>query len=258
MAKNLIEVENDAFSCKQTGDFALVTLNQGVNEIVANNEIKDAFLATFSKIDNALEIRGIVIANSSEYKGRINLQSLTSHISEVLKHERRDIAIQRFRNSLVQLVNLFINLKKPTIVAWNGEIGQSSFGLSLACDFRFATSNTSFHLQTVKLGLPAAGVLAYYFVKYLGLPRSIDILLTKTSLSVPEANDLGLLTDVTTEEELIVQCIAKLKDISQYPSNGISAIKRLLRPDADEISKLIDRDFDEYKLNLNVMEKSTA
>jgi len=258
MAKNLIEIENDVFSCTQKDDFALVTLNQSVNEILTNNEIKDAFLAIFSTIDDSQKINGVVIANSSKYTGEINLQSLTAHISEVLKYERRDIAIQRFRNAMAQLVSLFINFKKPTIFAMNGDIGQISLGLSLACDFRFATSNAIFHLHTLQLGLPAAGVLAYYFVQYIGLPRSIDLLLTKTSLSAPEARDLGLLTDVTTDEELIDKCIAKLNDISQYPSYGILAMKRLLRPDANEINKLIDRDFDEFKLNLNVIGKSTA
>jgi len=111
MAKNLIEIENDVFSCTQKDDFALVTLNQSVNEILTNNEIKDAFLAIFSTIDDSQKINGVVIANSSKYTGEINLQSLTAHISEVLKYERRDIAIQRFRNAMAQLVSLFINFK---------------------------------------------------------------------------------------------------------------------------------------------------
>ena len=258
MAKNLIEIENDVFSCKQKDDVALVTLNQNANEILTNNEAKDAFLSTFSTIDDSLKIKGVVITNSSKYTGDINLKRLITYISEVLKYDRRDIAIHRFKNSMAQLVNLFINITKPTVAALNGDIGQGFFAISLACDFRYATPNTTFYLPSVKLGLPTTGVLAFYLVHYIGLPRSIDILFTKTSLSAPEVHDLGLLTDVTTDGELINHCIEKINDICQYPSYGISAMKRLLRPDANEIYKFIDRAFEAFILNLNVIKKSTV
>ena len=258
MAKNLIEIENNVFSCKQTDDVALVTLNQDANEILTNNEVKDAFLSTFSTIDDSLKIKGVVITQSSKFTGDINLNRLITYMSEVLKHDRQDIAIHRFKNSMAQLVNLFINITKPTVAALNGDIGQSFFAISLACDFRYATPNTTFHLPTVKLGLPTTGVLAFYLVHYIGLPRSIDILFTKTSLSAPEVHDLGLLTDVTTDEELINRCIEKLNDISQFPSYGISAMKRILRPDTNEIYKLIDRAFEAFILNLHMIKKSAV
>ncbi len=106
MVKNLTEIENDVFSCKQTDDVALVTLNQNANEILANNEAKDAFLSTFSTIDESPKIKGVVITNSSKYTGDINLKRLITYISEVLKYDRRDIAIHRFKNSMEKLVNL--------------------------------------------------------------------------------------------------------------------------------------------------------
>lgn len=255
MVKNLTEIENDVFSCKQKDDVAIVTLNQNSNEILANNEAKDAFLSTFSTIDDSPTIKGVVITNSSKYTGDIYLKKMITYISEVLKYERRDIAIRRFKNSMAQLVDLFINITKPTFAAMNGDIGQGFFGISLACDFRYATPDTTFHFPAVKLGLPTAGVLAFYLVHHIGLPRSIDIFLTKTSLSAPEAHDLGLLTDVTTDEELIKRCIEKLNDISRYPSYGISAMKQLLQPDVNEIHKLIDRAFEAFILNLNLIEK---
>jgi enoyl-CoA hydratase/carnithine racemase len=258
MAKNLIEIENDVFSCKQTDDVALVTLNQDANELLTNNEVRDAFLSTFSTIDDSLKIRGVVITNSSKLTGDTNLKRLITYISEALKYDSQKIAIQRFKNSMAQLVNLFINITKPTVAALNGDIGEGLFAISLACDFRYATPNTTFHLPTVKLGLPTTGILAFYLVHYIGLPRSIDILFTKTSLSAPEVHDLGLLTDVTTDEELINRCIEKLNDISQCPSYGISAMKRILRPDTNEINKHIDRAFEAFILNLNMIKKSTV
>jgi enoyl-CoA hydratase/carnithine racemase len=139
MVKNLIEIENDVFSCKQTDDVALVTFKQNTLEILTNNEAKDAFFSTFSTIDDSRKIRGVVITTSSKYTGDKNLKRLITYILETAGYFGQDIAIQRFKNSIAQLVNLFINNTKPTVTAFNGDIGQVLFGISLACDFRYAT-----------------------------------------------------------------------------------------------------------------------
>ena len=257
MEKNLIEIENDVFSCEQTDDVALVTLKQSASEFVTDNKVKDAFLSALSKIDDSLKIKAVVITTSSKFTGDINFKRLITFISEVLKHERQDIAIRRLKNSMAQLVDLLLNFTKPTFAALNGDIGQGLFGISLACDFRYAVPNTNFHVSSVKFGLPTTGVLAFFLAHYIGLPRSIDLLFTKTSLSAPEVHDLGLLTEVTTEEELINRCIEKLNDISQYPSYGISALKRILQPDTNEMYKLMDKAFEAFILNLNMIKKST-
>ena len=105
------------------------------------------------------------------------------------------------------------------------------------------------------MGLPTTGVLAYYLVQYIGRQRTTDLLLTKTSLSAPEAKDLGLLTGVTIDEELIDNCLEKLNVINQYPSYGVSAVKRVLQPNPSEVANFIDKAFDQFILNLFMMKE---
>ena len=258
MEKNFIEIENDVFSCKQKDDVAFISFKRNVIELLTNSEIRNAFYSTFSKIEDSQRIKGIVVTNSSNYTGDKNLESFITHIIKNLDYGKQNVTIQRLKNTLEQLANFFSNISKPTISALNGNIGEALFAVSLACDFRYATSNTFFHIETVKLGLPTTGVLAFYLVNYVGLPRSIDILLTKTSLSAPEAHDLGLLTDVIVDEELMSRSVEKLNDISHYPSYSISAMKRILRPDTKEISMLLDRAFDEFGSNLREIRKALS
>ena len=258
MEKNSIGIENDVFSCEQKDDVALVTFKRNVIEIVTNYEVRNAFFSTFSKIEDSPEIKGVVVTNSSKYTGDTNLESFIAQTIETLEYGKQNITIQRFKNTMEQLAHFFSNITKPTVSALNGNIGEALFAVSLACDFRYATSKTVFHIQTVKLGLPTTGVLAFYLVNYIGLPRSIDILLTKTALSAPEAHDLGLLTDITADEELMRRSVEKLDAIRQYPSYSISAMKRILRPDTKDISKLLDRAFEEFGLNLKEIRKALS
>lgn len=258
MGNNSIEYENDVFSSKQTDDVAVITFKQNPIEILSDNKVRAAFLATFSKIDDSQKILGVVIKNSSEYTGGKYLERRISHIVESLKHERQRTAINRLKHSMELLVDLFVNTTKPTVAALNGDIGETVFGISLACDFRYASSNTTFHHPTVKLGLPTDGVLAFYLVHYIGLPRSIDLLLTTTQQSATEVHDLGLLTGVTADVELMDRCVEKLSAMSQHPNYSISAMKRLLRPDVNEIHKFIDKAFQEMLLNINAVNKTLS
>ena len=250
MAKNRIEIETDGFSCKQKEDFCFVNLNQNAIAILTQIDVRDQFFSTLTKIDESENITGLVIANSPTYKGDIELRNLIAHFSKVTRSRIEDREVSRFKNATLQLINIFINFTKPTIAAMNGDIGQLFFGFSLACDFRFATPITLFHLPSIKLGLPTTGVLAYYLIQYIGRQRTTDLLLTKTSLRASEAKDLGLLTGVTSDENLITDCIEKLNIINQYPIDGITAVKRVLQPNANDVTGFIDKAFDEFILNL--------
>lgn len=252
MAKNLIEIETDGYSCKQKEDVCFLNINQNAIEILTRIHDRDQLLAILSKINDSEKIKGLVLEISPTSKGDTELKKLIAYYQS--KIEVR--TVHRVKNALLQLVNIFVNLTKPTIAAMKGDIEQILFGFSLACDFRFATSNTIFQLSGLKLGLPTTGVLAYYLIQYIGRQRATDLLLSKTSLSAPEAKDLGLLTDVTTDEELMNHCIEKLNVIKQYPDYGISAVKRILQPDASDITNFMDKAFDEFLLNLfNIKKK---
>ena len=253
MEKNRIEIETDGFLCTQKEDVCFVNLNQNAIEILTRNDVRDQFMSTLEKIDNSENVRGLILMNSPTYEGDIELRKLIAYFFEVFKSEIDNRTVHRLKNSTKQLVDLFINYTKPVIVGLSGDIGQILFGFSLACDFRFATSNTIFHLPSVKLGLPTTGVLAYYLVQYIGRQRSTELLLTTTSLSAIEAKELRLLNDVTTEEELINKCLEKLNEIKLYPSYGISAIKRVFQPNVSEVTRIIDKAFDEFILNLFMM-----
>ena len=140
----------------------------------------------------------------------------------------------------------------------NGDIGEVLFTVGLGCDLRYVTSNTTIHLPTLQFGFPTTGVLPFHLIHFIGLTRTREILLSRTSLSAAEVHELGLVTNIVTEEEIISQCINKLHDISVFPIHGIAARTRILRADASEISKYINRAFEEFILNINAIKDTLS
>mgnify|MGYP001819667489 CR=1 FL=1 len=250
MVAKSVEIETSVYSCEQKKDICFVYLNTNSVEIVSRVNVKDQFLATLAKINDSESIKGLVITNSSTYKGDTQLTDLIDYYLEIIREGVGINAIAPFKHSTLQLVEILINYTKPTIVAMNGDIGQVFFGFSLACDYRFATSNTTIHLPSTKLGLPTTGVLAYYLVQYLGRQKAAELLLKKTALSAPEGEKLGMITDIVTVEKLVEHCVEKIDEIRKYPIEGFLALKRVLQPPVGDIASFVNKSFEQFIIHL--------
>jgi 2-(1,2-epoxy-1,2-dihydrophenyl)acetyl-CoA isomerase len=135
----------------------------------------------------------------------------------------------------------------------NGNIGPETFGYSMAYDFRLATRGTSFNFPNLHLGFPHSGALSYFLVRNIGQAKAVELLLTKTTISAVEALDLGLITQLVSEEELEYQCIEKLNEVSKFPSYAIAETRRLLQPDFSELQEHIKTSLDSSLRNLHLM-----
>ncbi len=98
-----------------------------------------------------------------------------------------------------------------------------------------------------------SGCLSYFLLRNIGRAKTIDLLLTKSTISAVEALDLGLITQLVSEEELEGQCIEKLKEMSNFPSYTISDTRRLLQPDLSEVEKHISATLESSLRNLHLM-----
>ncbi len=92
---------------------------------------------------------------------------------------------------------------KPIIAAINGPVAGIGFALACYCDVRFAVAGAKFTTAHGKLGLPCAFGLAWLLPKLVGLPRALDLILTSRTFDADEADRLGLVTAVTSPEDLL-------------------------------------------------------
>jgi enoyl-CoA hydratase/carnithine racemase len=94
-------------------------------------------------------------------------------------------------------------IPKPVLAAVNGPVAGIGFALSCYCDLRFAARGATFTTAHGRLGLPAAFGLAWLLPKLIGLPRALDLLLSSRSFDADEARDLGLVTAVVDDGQLL-------------------------------------------------------
>jgi enoyl-CoA hydratase/carnithine racemase len=129
---------------------------------------------------------------------------------------------------LTALTELIERVEKPVIAAVNGATVGFGVQLALACDLRVGGASARFLFTEGRLGLlPTHGGVAR-LVKLVGLARARDLLLSSREIGAVRAYELGLLTEVVPDDELLERARALVKDALRRAPQSCGLTKRLL------------------------------
>lgn len=118
--------------------------------------------------------------------------------------------------------------EKPVIAAVNGPAAGAGFGLALACDIRLMASSATMTAGYVRRGLsPDAGV-SWFLPRHVGLARAADILLTGRDVDSAEAERIGLVAMVASDDGFADAAAGYAKRLAAGAPVAHALTKRLL------------------------------
>ena len=120
---------------------------------------------------------------------------------------------QGLEADLSQLCQTIEMCNKVTIAAVNGYAFGGGFELALACDIRIASENAKFGLPELNLGIIPGGGGTQRLVRLIGKGRALNYILTGDSITAKQALELGIVSDITTSEELWETVLTKSRKI---------------------------------------------
>src|SRR5438876_2314685 len=118
---------------------------------------------------------------------------------EMSEDERRQAFLGKktqFRRLFERVNTLLENLEQATIAMINGHAVGGGWGLTLACDFRFAAAEAQLWIPEVDLGVPLGVASTTRFVRFVGPARAKEIIMGCHRYSATEAQAMGLVTRV--------------------------------------------------------------
>src|ERR1700693_2006450 len=107
------------------------------------------------------------------------------------------------REGFHQLVLSLHRFDKPVIAAINGAAVAGGLTLALSCDFRIAAESAKLGDTSLKFALIPDEGGAYLFPKYMGLENALKMSLFSEVYPAEKARELGLVTDVVPDAELM-------------------------------------------------------
>ena len=123
---------------------------------------------------------------------------------------------------------------KPTIAMVRGPAAGAGLSLALACDFRFAASNAFFVTSFVKLGMSGDYGGSYFMTKLIGPTKTKELYMLSERLSAEEAQRLGLVSRVLSDEELEPATYEFARRLAAGPAIALRYIKDNVHAALDE------------------------
>ena len=133
---------------------------------------------------------------------------------------------------IARLLRTLYDTPKPTIAAVNGAAIAGGMGLATICDFTFSIPEAKFGYTEVKIGFVPA-LVSTYLRAQIGDKRSRDLLLTGRLIKAPEAFELGLVTRIVSEQDLMSEAYRTAETLLRNSPAAVQATKRLLSEHAN-------------------------
>jgi methylglutaconyl-CoA hydratase len=134
--------------------------------------------------------------------------------------------------AVADLLRTLYSLPRPTIAAVNGAAVAGGMGIATLCDFTLAVPEAKFGYTEVRIGFIPA-IVAAFLRNQIGDKRSRDLLLTGRLLTAADAAELGLVTRVVAEPELMHEARSLAESLLRNSPAAMEATKRLLTTFSD-------------------------
>src|SRR4051794_13213046 len=115
---------------------------------------------------------------------------------------------------------------KPTIAAVSGWCLAGGFELALWCDLRVATRDSRFGFTERRFGVPLIDGGTQRLPRIVGLGRALDLILTGRILETPEAEAMGLITEVVPEGAHLERSLEIAEALARFPQQTMLADRR--------------------------------
>ncbi len=139
---------------------------------------------------------------------------------------QQGMAVQQFIAGLVPRLR---SLRQPVVAAVNGAAAGGGFALALASDVRICARSAKFGTAFVRLGISGCDIgVSWLLPRLIGASRSHELLLTGRVFGADEANDLGLVSRVVDNADLMDEALGTARLIARNSPMGVWMTKEVM------------------------------
>jgi enoyl-CoA hydratase/carnithine racemase len=209
----------------RNGPIATVTLDR----VEYRNSLSDAMLGELIEVFGALRddagSRVVIVT------GAPPVFSAGAHYPvrrAMSAEERRQVFLStpnQFRRLFERVTGVLENLEQTTIAMINGHAIGGGFGLTLACDFRWAAAEAMLGIPEVDLGVPLGVASTTRFVRLVGPACAKEIIMEGRRYTAAEAQAMGLVHRVVPGDQLAAAVREYAELLAAKPFTPLAQVK---------------------------------
>ena len=213
---------------------AVVTFNQPDRLNLATVGLKRDLLEFLAFAQMSDAVRVVVLTGEGRaFCAGDDLRAYEAHQATTVPtieggHETPIRTVEGLRTFSQALTRALRDFDKPTIAGVNGLAIQLGLSMSLACDYRVASTTAKFGHPVLRFGfLPDDGG-HYLLVEFLGPSRALEFLMHKRIVDAQAALELGLVGELVEPAELMDRTMTLARELAAGPQVAMRMLKRAL------------------------------
>jgi enoyl-CoA hydratase/carnithine racemase len=158
-----------------------------------------------------------------------------------------------------QLMHALIDFDKPLVAAVHGAAIGGGTTMLLHCDFVYAGESAKFQMPFINLALvPEFGSSSIVSAR-IGHLRAAELILLGSRYDAKRALELGLVTQVVPDQELLSVATATVQKLAAKPAGALQASKRLIKqPFRDQIAAAMKAENEEFSTQVRSADAKEA
>lgn len=206
---------------ERDGSLAVVTLNRPARMNAVNDALRGALIAALGRLNADTSVRAVVLTGAG---GRAFCAGQDLDEAAAVTWQQIVPWLNRQR-AMYQAVR---DLDKPCVAAVQGVAAGAGFQLALCADWRLTTPDSRWGQPEVKAGL-ASIVGSYLMTLHVGHTHNVQMSLSGELVSGQRAYEIGLVTALHAEAELMDAALARARSLASLPPTSVRLSKQRLR-----------------------------
>jgi enoyl-CoA hydratase/carnithine racemase len=158
-----------------------------------------------------------------------------------------------------RLMNALINFDKPLVAAVHGAAVGGGTTMLTHCDFVYAGESAKFQMPFINLGLVPEFGSSSSIPARIGHLRAAELILLGLPFDARRAAELGLVTRVVPDQELMVTALETARKLAEKPAGALRASKRLMkRSSREQIEQAVKDENEEFASRVRSAEVKEA
>ena len=124
-------------------------------------------------------------------------------------------------------------IEKPVVAAVNGDAIGDGFEIALSCDIRIAAETAKFGLPQLESGIIPSDGGTQRLPRLIGKGKALELMLTAETIDAAEALDIGLVSKVVPESELVTEAEALVQGIATKAPISLRYVKEAVNKGMD-------------------------
>ena len=210
---------------------ATLTLNRDdVRNALTGTSMVDDIVNTANWVNRTPEVSVLIITGAGKaFSAGGNIKEMQNREADGAFSGNVQTVEQRYREGIQALPLVIHNLDVPVIAAVNGAAIGAGCDLACMCDIRLGSTKALFGETFVNLGIIPGDGGAWFLQRLIGYQRAAEMTFTGRLVDAPEAKELGLLLDVTSEEDLMPRAQEMARQMAAKPPQALRYAKRLMK-----------------------------